>query len=218
MRGLRRGNSLVLIGGRPEFVGRFRARERLGAPTECSGFTLIELMVVLVLIGILSAMIIPEMKGTYGDALLRSSGRELVNIFSLAYSQAVSLNQVHLVRVERQTGHYVIERRQRGQGKRTEFVPLKDVPGCAGELDNRITIEVHKQNEMASENAEREPGSAAVIESEDQARGDTIAFYPDGTAEAAEILLRDRAGFGLRLKIDPITARVEILERERERE
>src|SRR6516162_8771785 len=45
------------------------------------GFTLVELMVVIVLIGILSAMILPNMKGTYGDALLRSTSRELVNAF-----------------------------------------------------------------------------------------------------------------------------------------
>jgi len=73
-------------------------RRDAGAPGR-SGFTLIEMMVVLVLIGILSAMILPEMKGTYGDALLRSSARDLVNVFSIASSRAVSLNQLHVVRI-----------------------------------------------------------------------------------------------------------------------
>jgi len=39
-----------------------------------------------------------------------------------------------------------------------------------------------------------------------------VNFYPDGTADSVEVVLRDEAGFGLRLRIDPITARVEILE------
>ena len=39
-------------------------------------FTLIELMVVIVIIGIMTAMMIPEMKGTFQDALLRSTSRE----------------------------------------------------------------------------------------------------------------------------------------------
>ena len=50
------------------------------------GFTLIELMVVIVLVGIMAAAIIPEMKGTYEDALLRSATRELVGVCSIAAS------------------------------------------------------------------------------------------------------------------------------------
>ncbi|MDB6077847.1 MAG: hypothetical protein JWO82_1594, partial [Akkermansiaceae bacterium] len=38
--------------------------------------------------------------------------------------------------------------------------------------------------------------------------------YPDGTADAWEIHLRDRAGFQLALRINPITASVHIVELE----
>jgi type II secretory pathway pseudopilin PulG len=172
-------------------------------------------MVVLVLIGILSAMIIPEMKGTYADALLRSSGRELVNVFKLAYSEAISRNQIYIVRLDRTKGHFVLERRLRGQGNRTEFAPVKDVSGSSGDIDSRITVEVRKSNDAPAESPGPEAGPASSFEPERQP-DDALTFYPDGTADAAEVLLRDQAGFGLRLRIDPITARVEIFELARE--
>ena len=178
-------------------------------------------MVVIVLIGIVSAMILPEMKGTFGDAMLRASARDLVNAFSIAGSRAVSLNQVQVVRITGATGRYELERQMQTQGRKPEFVPVKDVAESSGKLDSRITVEVHKTDEPESGNAEsgenREPAPARDLDpAEVQSLPDAVMFYPDGTADAAEVLLRDRAGFGLKLRISPITARVEILELARE--
>ena len=39
-----------------------------------------------------------------------------------------------------------------------------------------------------------------------------ISFYSDGTADDREVVLRDQEGFGLALQINPITARVKIVE------
>jgi Tfp pilus assembly protein FimT len=173
-------------------------------------------MVVLVLIAILSAMILPEMRGSFGDALLRSSGRELVNVFELAYSRSVSLNQIHVVRFEESTGRYAVARRVPSRGNQPEFAPLKDVAGSSGKLDERIRLRVRASADKIQDNEGGNERSSDSRRMEEHATAGMVSFYPDGTADAAEVLLRDRAGFGLRLQIDPITARIKLDEVVRE--
>jgi len=172
-------------------------------------FTLIELVIVITLIGIAAAMIIPEMRGGYQDALLRSTSRDLVNVFNIASSRAVSLNQLHRVRIEADTGRYVIERRTRETTQGDEYKPLDDVAEAQGTLDKRISVRVHNIDE---------PQAAAPNTGNSQTRADidSISFYSDGTADSAELLLRDRQGYRMALRINPITAHVKILELERE--
>lgn len=176
-----------------------------------AGFTLIELMVVITIIGIMTALMIPEMKGSYQDALLRSASRELINVFDLAYSRAVSLNQVRRVRLDETTGRYLVEKQVQENG-RENFVPADDVPGNQGQLDSRIAVEFHQADKLSAE--ESTTATAPVMEN---STGEAmIAFYPDGTADAGAVLLRDRQGFRLLLQINPVTARVHVVEMERE--
>jgi prepilin-type N-terminal cleavage/methylation domain-containing protein len=177
------------------------------------GFTLIELMVVLVLIGLMTAMIIPEMKGSFEDSLLRAGGRELVNACNLAYSRAVTLNVEHHLRIEKSTGRYYLEKKSPGAGKEA-YVPIGDVPGAKGRIDPRLSLEFQRPGE---ETAALGDGMPLVAGGETPVRdpGESIAFYPDGTADARAILLQDRDGFRLALRISPVTARVHIVELER---
>ncbi|HEX4349419.1 MAG TPA: GspH/FimT family pseudopilin [Verrucomicrobiae bacterium] len=181
------------------------------------GFTLIELMVVVAIIGILTAMMIPEMKGSFQDALLRSSSRELINVFNLAYSRAVSLNQTRLVLLDETTGRYQVEKQIMENGQES-VVPADDVPGDKGQLDSRITVKFHQPEAASDDNTPATPAKtpAPAVESGNTSGDVTIAFYPDGTADAGEIMLRDRDGFRLLLQINPITARVHVVEMERE--
>jgi type II secretion system protein H len=182
-----------------------------------SAFSLLELMVVVVLIGIMAAAIIPEMQGTYDDALLRSTSRELVSLMNLASSRAVSRNELLRVRLDKGAGKYTLERQTGAGRRRNAFVPVRDIPGGEGRLDRRVAIEIRQPGEttpaLGAEPGALETGGQNPPPGD---RSDAIVFYPDGTADAGEIRLTDRSGFRLALRINPVTARIRIVELDRQ--
>jgi prepilin-type N-terminal cleavage/methylation domain-containing protein len=154
------------------------------------GFTLIELMVVLVIISILTAVIVEEMSGTMHDALLRSASRQLIAEFALASSRAISLNRTHEFRIDRKTGNFHLEIRHHN-----EFVPVKSLTDSEGSIDSRIHFQILGDGPE-----------------------DAIAFHSDGTADERAVELRDPEGFGLTLHINPITSRIDVRELEHKEE
>jgi len=174
-------------------------------------FTLMEMMVVVLLIAVLTALIVPEMKGTFEDALLRSTSRKLLDAFALASSRAITLNQDCRVKLDLAEGRFVVERRVMVAG-RESFVPLKDVDGSEGKLDKRIAIQFTSPEELtAGDDSQAAPASDAVTPAKTDSEN-SVAFYSDGTADLAEIQLRDRSGYLLKLRLNPVTARAWIIE------
>ncbi|MGH7977807.1 MAG: pilus assembly FimT family protein [Limisphaerales bacterium] len=177
-------------------------------------FTLIELMVVCMLVVILAAVIIPEMRGSYQGSLLRSTARKLMDAMDIAYSHAVSHDEVDRVRLDEQSGRYEVEGSVETQGQES-FEALTDVQGAEGDLNDRISFKVRNTPEdSTNETAEAMSDGAATGNAglSDQEADDAISFYPDGTADDREVILRDQEGFGLALRVNPITARVKIVE------
>jgi prepilin-type N-terminal cleavage/methylation domain-containing protein len=177
-----------------------------------SAFTLIELMVVIALISITAAMIIPEMKGSYEATLLRSASRELIDAFSTANSQAISLNQAHRVRIDEKTGHYVVEKAMTQRIGDTVFSPVKDLAGGEGQVSDHITVQVRALRQPGASGDESELLSMQAGEAGAPSAQNSLTFHPDGTTDNKEILLKDRQGFGLVLRLNPVTARVRITE------
>jgi type II secretion system protein H len=177
-----------------------------------SGFTLVELMVVLVLISIFTGLIVGEMSGTYEDALLRSSARKLVSAFNLASSRAVTLGQPLVVSIDPVRSRFAIHRAGAMPG---ENRAPSEPPGLIeeGTLDERIAIQPREAPPTPpAEGEESAPEEMAepLVAGEAPPKPGDIQFNADGTADAREVLLRDRMGVELLLQINPITGRVKI--------
>jgi hypothetical protein len=113
-------------------------------------------------------------------------------------------------------GHYTVERKASQGDAATGFVPLRNVPGAEGELDQRITIEFHQPEDGPPADPNEQPVQAQAEEpTVPPDQRNQILFYPDGTAQPIEIRLRDREGFRLRLRMNPTTARLQILEKDK---
>jgi type II secretion system protein H len=173
------------------------------------GFTLVEMMVVVVIISIMSVVIVAEMHGTFQDALLRSTGRELASAFSVASSRAISVSRPYRVHLDTERHRYFLERGTRGGA---DFHPAQDVPGGSGTLDSRITIQIVEPGVDAPDDSGQEPSGHSENEGNlPSVRPEAaVTFYADGTADARQIELTDRDGFRLALRINPITSRVQI--------
>lgn len=166
--------------------------------TTQAGFTLIELMVVLVLIGIFSGLIVGEMRGTFEEALLRAASRQVINAANLANSQAVALNQAHYLWIEPQAKRLRIVARTKGETIQQE------------KLDDRITVEVRNSIQSSDEESDETPAEHR----REVRRLERIEFLPDGTAEGREIVLRDRMGVEVILNLNPVTGRIRLADAE----
>lgn len=170
-----------------------------------AGFTLVELMIVMVIIAVMTALMLPEMKGSYEEAMLKSNARKLSAAFSTAYSKAISTHQMHRVRLDINQAKLFVEART-GETE-MPYLPLKEFDRKEGQLHPNVSLQFHEPKQGFNGDP------SAVIETVTAPQNNTqpdnvFVFQPDGTCEGKDIEMRDRSGFGLMIHLNPITSRV----------
>jgi len=168
-------------------------------------------MVVILLIGILTAAIVPSMRGSFEAELLHAQSRRLIGAIDLAYSRAVTLSQPHRLRLDLNNHRFFVEGRTQTPDGTTEFVPIPYTPGAEGPIDPRISLRLDSADALTQIEPSSNPRSLDEPTPAPPLSG-PLTFYPDGTADPAVIVLEDRHGFRQALRINPITARVQVRE------
>lgn len=207
---------------RPSALVRIKPQSWIG----CGGFSLVEMMIVIVILAILSATIIPEMRGTFGDAQLKSTTRELVQLVGTAQIQAAAKSErFWLVLDPGPEGdtmglfHLV---QQMGSGHQLQ--PVTEMPGVRQRLGKSLSCEILTHNLESNDEAgmgipsgilPENSGRMASTFSDSELPPDNICFFPDGTCDRKRIHIRDRDGFGLEIVLNPLTSNPSVRKLER---
>ena len=158
--------------------------QRLPSRVRQTGFTLLELIVVLVLLGIIAVLVAPGLVGSLENAKLKTASRELLATLRVQRSEAIAQGRIITLRFAGDESSY-----------RVDGEPVSLAEG--------LSVVYQAATGAAIEGVQ---GSALP----DTGNND-LAFYPDGSTSGA--LLQLRLGEGLRyIRIDWLTGAVSLLD------
>ena len=179
-----------------------------------AGFTLIEILIVVFLIGILSALLLPRIGKRFEFDLTNTA--EIVNAeLRYAAERAVSTGDPHRVVIDLETQEMRLERVAVTQPPAAFQLPgspaLLDLKPPRPEQESKPVPE--RQGDWHSVRSDDDVRIEAVVIGEQEFDKDkvAIAFGGDGGADPASIRIVDDEGSRLTLQIQPFTAEIKIV-------
>lgn len=166
-----------------------------------SGFTILELIVVLTIWGLVLAMLAPDLRGSLDNIRYKTAARELAATLRYARSQAIATKETHEVRIDAEEGEYALFSRK----------PEEDIVKEETQGENGSEIEPWEEEGRRG----RLPVGLMVEPAEEGYRGHdgdgtlTVRFFPRGSSSGAGILLKG-GKVRYRLDVDSVTGMVRI--------
>ena len=161
------------------------------------GFTLYEVIIVLMVLLLVSAVVVPSFSGFLPGVRVRKAGDELMAAFSKARADSVLTARRFRVVFTKDPAAYRIEFEPDPMNEPATFRRLSGEWGAANELPVGVTFTTLEGTVPESETAE-----------------DCLEFSTDGTAPAATIVIGHENGDEVRIEIDPADGRARIVEAE----
>ncbi len=159
------------------------------------GFTLIEIVVVLTILGITAFLVFPKVEGAFSYVYLRSSARRLVGMIRYAQNQAMTTGREYRVYYDLDREDYWISEEEKGDFRKIET----DLGGQRRLLPGVIFEDV------VTLGGEKQTAGSAYTE-----------FSPRGGVEKTTLHLRARKGEEISLLLRGLAGKVEISDGYRE--
>jgi type II secretion system protein H len=154
------------------------------------GFTLIELMVVIAILGIITAIAVPNYRAYLDRVRLKTAGREMATMLQFARSQAIGSDEPWRVCFDPAGGRYHL---LDGVASIRQVVDLAHHPGISFGSNNPEPIDANHVVPPAD-------GVTYV--------GEKVKFNPEGTATAGTVYLKNSRGDTLALGTVSATGRI----------
>ena len=171
------------------------------------GFTLVELLVVLVIIAIATAVAVPALWKTYGKAQLRACARTLAAQIQLARTRAALQATPQVVSINMEERSSRLFAHPSGQELQEDAGDLLQLPVAV----SFKSVNLLKVPSLIEQHVEKEGKQA-----QEELPTYDLEFLPQGLAEGAKIVLQDTRGRAFTVKVDPGTGIVSVTEGEEE--
>jgi type II secretion system protein H len=148
--------------------------------TKHSGFTLLELVLVMLIICTALAIAAPKMSGWANNGKLRNLADQFLTLTRLARTNAIADSTVCRIQIDTQQGKFWLMKRQPG---------TKEFTRDTSNFGNEYTIMQGGRMEL-----KKVVNDTSDTSTESQ---EVIDFFPTGRAQAATITFSDAQGFGI---------------------
>jgi prepilin-type N-terminal cleavage/methylation domain-containing protein len=178
-----------------------------------SGFTLIEIIMVLVIILTLTGISVPYFASTYRGVQLRTAARTINRMGRYARSMAIMREKTMTVVINHETmelylGGAPTVNTNEADGELDQEVldRLGYTDGDSSSAKTEIEKEVHRYLPEGLEVADFEQGE--IDEDETYEDRYLIHYYPNGQSDWFTLELKDQRGMGVKLENDPISGKI----------